>query len=925
MAVMLLGRVWWLRDHDSRIAFLDRRPPAEWIVFPKPPDGQVHPTVELSALFGYTFVLNGAPKEAKLNIRAFRHGTVTLNGAALQAAVSGADWKQPTVLEVGNALRAGTNVLTVNVLSSNGLPALWVELDAGGGQLLSDTDWDVSLMGSTWQKARLASEPVKFGPGNELSGAPAPGPSLLKHLPLFLGFAVLSAALCFGGRKWLERRVARGDAAGGMDSRRFAAAAVGVVAFLWLALFINNAGQMPASLGFDAKYHLEYIDYIKTRWRLPFADEGWAMFHPPLYYAICALLTAPIQAAGFSNASIAILRAFNMSLGLTHAALVLLSLRLLFPGRPGAQLFGFLLAAALPENIYISQYITNEPLCALLVSAAVYLCLRLLRDDRNSLALPLGVGACMGAALLTKFTALVAVPIVFGVLSAGVLRCGQRSARGWLTRVVVPFITTFAVCGWHYARVYRRFGTPLVGNWDTASGNAWWMENGYQTPGYFLRFGHCLAYPWYGGFWSFFDGLYSTLWGDGMWGGTPSLSVRPPWNYEIMAGSYLLALVPAIIVCAGAVVAVGRFLRQPRLDWAAVIGLAAATFAAMVYMALKVPCYAQIKSFYGLIALVPFCAFGALGWELIARRGRIAVTACAVAIGLWAIASYASFWIRSWSPETHVDLGLVQAVNRNGTEATREFAEALRLDPQNAQARWLLAHSTFTQNGVTETEREVDAVLQDAPDDAQCRLFSAVLLADQGRLSDAIAEGRRAIARALDLARPYQDVSGWLNTAGQFHEAAETAREGLRADPFDPQLHYQLAVALAAMTNSYDAITHYRDALAFNPNLPPALDGLAWILATDPNPAFRNGAEAVRLAGRACELTATGDSQYLGTLAAAYAEAGDFDRAVTTARQAVTAAQKQGATDSADRNQRRMELYLAHRPFHQDPARPAPP
>ena len=65
-----------------------------------------------------------------------------------------------------------------------------------------------------------------------------------------------------------------------------------------------------------------------------------------------------------------------------------------------------------------------------------------------------------------------------------------------------------------------------------------------------------------------------------------------------------------------------------------------------------------------------------------------------------------------------------------------------------------------------------------------------------------------------------------------------------------------------------------------------ALNNLAWLLAAHPSDALRNGAEAVRLAERACELSEHREPVMLGTLAAAYAEAGRFGDAVKTAEKA---------------------------------------
>ena len=71
----------------------------------------------------------------------------------------------------------------------------------------------------------------------------------------------------------------------------------------------------------------------------------------------------------------------------------------------------------------------------------------------------------------------------------------------------------------------------------------------------------------------------------------------------------------------------------------------------------------------------------------------------------------------------------------------------------------------------------------------------------------------------------------------------------------DPKAHYEFAVALVHLKRTREAMSQYASALLIQPDFPDALDGLAWILCTDANPGFRNGAEAVKMAEQACELT----------------------------------------------------------------------
>ena len=105
--------------------------------------------------------------------------------------------------------------------------------------------------------------------------------------------------------------------------------------------------------------------------------------------------------------------------------------------------------------------------------------------------------------------------------------------------------------------------------------------------------------------------------------------------------------------------------------------------------------------------------------------------------------------------------------------------------------------------------------------------------------------------------------------------ARSTAR---RAIPIRPSLHFTEAVQLDP-----------KDAAAHN--------SLAWLLATGPQERFRDGKRAIDHATRACELTKWKRSAYLDTLAAAYAEAGKFDKAVEFQQKAVELATKDTEKD----------------------------
>ena len=109
--------------------------------------------------------------------------------------------------------------------------------------------------------------------------------------------------------------------------------------------------------------------------------------------------------------------------------------------------------------------------------------------------------------------------------------------------------------------------------------------------------------------------------------------------------------------------------------------------------------------------------------------------------------------------------------------------------------------------------------------------------------------------------------------------------------------------------------------MRLSPNTSLYLNDLAWLLATNPKPERREGAEAVRLAERACALSGGKEARFWGTLDAAYAEAGRFVDAMATATKARDLALAAGQPDIAQRAEERLALYRAGKPYRT----PAPP
>jgi len=127
----------------------------------------------------------------------------------------------------------------------------------------------------------------------------------------------------------------------------------------------------------------------------------------------------------------------------------------------------------------------------------------------------------------------------------------------------------------------------------------------------------------------------------------------------------------------------------------------------------------------------------------------------------------------------------------------------------------------------------------------------------------------------------------------------------------------ELAGMLHQSGKDREAVVEYRRALVIRPLSVEVLNNLAWILATSPDDSVRNGSDAVGFAEKACQQTQNQDAMTLGTLAAAYAEAGRFSDAVATADKAASLAAAAGNSRFATINTQLMQLYRSGKPYHE--------
>jgi Flp pilus assembly protein TadD len=183
-------------------------------------------------------------------------------------------------------------------------------------------------------------------------------------------------------------------------------------------------------------------------------------------------------------------------------------------------------------------------------------------------------------------------------------------------------------------------------------------------------------------------------------------------------------------------------------------------------------------------------------------------------------------------------------------------------------------------------------------------------------LAEAETQFRACLTNQDDPARPHNALGSVLLAMDRVEEAVQEFQTAAQFEPGNAGVRKNLGAALARAGKIAEAEKEYRESIRLNPNGLEAMNELAWLLATAPGAAFRNGDEAVRLAEHAGKLNGGGSARFLATLDASYAEAGRFDEAITAAEKTRAAATAEGRSDLAEAVAKRLELYRAGKPFH---------
>ncbi|MDR2757623.1 MAG: tetratricopeptide repeat protein [Planctomycetaceae bacterium] len=123
---------------------------------------------------------------------------------------------------------------------------------------------------------------------------------------------------------------------------------------------------------------------------------------------------------------------------------------------------------------------------------------------------------------------------------------------------------------------------------------------------------------------------------------------------------------------------------------------------------------------------------------------------------------------------------------------------------------------------------------------------------------------------------------------------------------------------LIALNRHYDAVKVLETITEKDPNDEVSSNNLSWILSTSPLESIRNGKRALELAEKAGQLTDYKKAYILSTLAAAYAEIGNFEKAVEWSQKSIEYAKDdENVSDRIEELQKELDSYKQKKPFRE--------
>jgi len=257
-------------------------------------------------------------------------------------------------------------------------------------------------------------------------------------------------------------------------------------------------------------------------------------------------------------------------------------------------------------------------------------------------------------------------------------------------------------------------------------------------------------------------------------------------------------------------------------------------------------------------------------------------------------------------------------------EAIADFCEVIRCSP-NALEGYCNRGIAFAMKGehdraISDFNKtlEINPRFAEAytnPRDVLAYNNRGIVYRTKGQYDQAFSDFNKAIQIAPDFAGAYINRGVTYNTNANYNQAISDYTSAIEIEPRSANAYFSRGNVYLFKHQFDQAISDYVKSIEISPAFSPSYNNLAWLLATCPEGKYRDGHKAVENATRACELAQWANSNFLGSLAAAYAEAGEFELAIKWQTKAIELATPDYDMSAA---QSSLKLYKAGKPYREE-------